>query len=182
MVQSAELLLDDTLADAVRAEWRLLSAAGLPSQADHRGPTNAPHVTVGVADELDDEAEAALETVPRPDELRLGGLLVFASPRRVVLARSVVATPALLATHVAVAEAWSHCPGRPDHLEPGRWTPHVTLALRLALLDAAGTATPDGRGRSDLSRRGRTRVRTSCPAARRRPCGPGPAAGSRAAP
>ena len=132
MVQSAELLVDDALADAVRDEWRLLSEAGLPSLADHRGPTNAPHVTVGVADEVDDAAEEALASVPLPGELRLGGLLVFAGPRRVVLARAVVATPALLATHVAVTEAWAHCPGRPDHLEPGRWTPHVTLALRLA--------------------------------------------------
>ena len=139
MVQSAELLLDDTLADAVRAEWRLLSEAGLPSQADHRGPTNAPHVTVGVADEVDDPAESALETVPLARDLRLGGLLVFASPRRVVLARAVIVTPALLATHAAVAEAWARCPGRPEHLQPGRWTPHVTLALRLDS-DQLGTA------------------------------------------
>lgn len=132
MVQSAELLLDDALTDAVRDEWRLLAEAGLPSQAGHRGATNAPHVTVGVVDEVDDAAEAALTAVPLPGELRLGGLLVFASPRRVVLARSVVVTPALLATHVAVSQAWEHCAGRPDHLEPGRWTPHVTLALRLA--------------------------------------------------
>lgn len=165
MVQSAELLLDDTSADAVRAEWRLLSEEGLPSQADHRGPTNAPHVTVGVADEVDDAAEKALESVPLPGELRLGGLLVFTSPRRVVLARSVVVTPALLATHAAVADAWAHCPGQPDHLAPGRWTParHPRAAPR------PGPARPGRAGARDDAARARRPGERAAPMGRRRP-------------
>ena len=132
MVQSVELVLDVGLDAQVRDEWELLLAADLPSQARHTGASNAPHVTLGVADRIDAAAEEALEDVDYGAglPLRLGGLLVFGG-RTSVLSRAVVPTAQLLATHAAVHAALDEMPGRPDTTQPGLWTPHVTLARRL---------------------------------------------------
>lgn len=132
MVQSVELLLDDALDAAVRTQWERLRAAGLPGQADHRGPTNAPHVTLGVADALDGIAEARLHPLAAvlPLPVRLGGLLLFAG-WRTVLARVVVPTGDLLALHAEVATCLEHSPGVPATVRPAGWTPHVTLVRRL---------------------------------------------------
>lgn len=132
MVQSVELLLDVVADSLVRDQWAALSAAGLPSQADHAGASNAPHVTVGVADAIDDAAEARLTSAAGSFPMRLQlGPLVLLGGGRVVLARMVVMTPELLALHAAVCEALSDCPGPSDYLQPGQWVPHVTLARRL---------------------------------------------------
>jgi 2'-5' RNA ligase len=132
MIQTVELVLDDDLDRAVRDEWELLREAGLPSQARHTGPSNAPHVTLAVADEIDDVTESALRSVGLVvgGDIRLGGLLVFPG-RRFVLSRSVVPTGALLRTHRAVQDAIGGAPGRPDTTAVDGWTPHVTLARRL---------------------------------------------------
>lgn len=130
MVQTIEVVLDADLDAAVRREWAVLADAGLPSQALHLGLTNAPHVTLGVSSALSEGAAAVLRGVPLPGEIRLGGLLVFRA-RTAVVARAVVPSPALLATHAAIDAALADAPGRPDHTLPGRWTPHVTLARRL---------------------------------------------------
>ena len=131
MPQTIELTLDDELDSAVRAEWDLLAAAGLPSQALHLGITNAPHVTLGGASALDPETTGRLATVPLPGQIRLGGLLLFRGRRSSVVSRAVIPSAALLATHAGVAEAMDGAPDRPDLTLPGRWTPHVTLARRL---------------------------------------------------
>lgn len=132
MVQSVELVLDEQLDALVREEWELLRAADLPSQARHTGASNAPHVTLGVADRVDERAELALADVDHGigGPLRLGGLLVFTG-RTSVLSRLVVPSAGLLATHRAVAGALDGMPGRPDTMLPDGWTPHVTLARRL---------------------------------------------------
>ncbi len=131
MPQTIELTLDDELDSAVRAEWDVLAGAGLPSQAMHLGISNAPHVTLGVASALDVATTVRLAAVPLPEQIRLGGLLVFRGRRSSVVSRAVVPSVALLATHAAVAEAMADAPDRPDLTLPGRWTPHVTLARRL---------------------------------------------------
>ncbi|WP_229054339.1 2'-5' RNA ligase family protein [Aeromicrobium sp. Leaf350] len=131
MPQTIELTLDDELDSAVRAEWDVLASAGLPSQALHLGITNAPHVTLGVASALDAGATGRIAAVTLPDQIRLGGLLVFRGRRSSVVSRAVIPSAALLATHAAVDEAMAGAPGRPDLTLPGRWTPHVTLARRL---------------------------------------------------
>ncbi len=138
MVQTIELVLDEGLDRAIRDEWDRLARAGLPSQALHLGLTNAPHVTLGVASALTPAVVSRLGEIRPPSEIRLGGLLVFRA-RTAVVARAVVPSAELLATHAAVAEALEGCPGRPDHTLPARWTPHVTLARRLDAeqLDAA---------------------------------------------
>jgi 2'-5' RNA ligase len=132
-VQTVELLLDDATDEAVRAEWRSLADAGLPSQALHTGSTNAPHVTLAVARSIPEEIEAAVAALVQelPLPVELGALVVFGA-RRLALARLVVAQSPLLALHAATATAVKDCPGVPHYLVPGRWTPHVTLARGLS--------------------------------------------------
>lgn len=90
---------------------------------------------------MDGPLAAAVGPLPMP--VALGGLLVFAS-RRCVLALAVVPSVALVGTHSRLHTALEGCPalvddGRPDHLSPGRWTPHVTLAHGLGA-DQVGMA------------------------------------------
>ncbi|MGJ1478038.1 2'-5' RNA ligase family protein [Clavibacter sepedonicus] len=128
---------------AVRASWRALAGAGLPSLADHAGETNRPHVTLLAADGLGGSADDAVRAVaaagPLPT-LRLGGLVVFGvPPRGLVLARQVVVDAALLDLHARIHAAVDGSPGEADdedvdvvpHTRPGSWTPHVSLAVRL---------------------------------------------------
>ncbi|MGV8873055.1 MAG: 2'-5' RNA ligase family protein [Rhodococcus sp. (in: high G+C Gram-positive bacteria)] len=133
MVQSAELLLDSGLDAAVRREWAALSDAGLPSQNRHRGESNRPHITVAVAASMpvavDDGAAVRFD----PFDVRLGGLVVFGG-RTNTLARLVVPTSELLDLHARMHEAVGE--DSLDHLDPGRWTPHVTLARRLTSEEA----------------------------------------------
>lgn len=132
MVQSVELVLDG-LADAmIREQWAELADAGLPSQAHHRSPTNAPHITVAEAASVDDSVEVQLSSIPArfPLPITIGPLLVFGS-RRFVLVRLVVPNAALLEAHAVVAHAFAQSPGRSELLAPSRWVPHVTLAHRL---------------------------------------------------
>jgi hypothetical protein len=141
-----ELLLDAATDAAVRAEWAALSAAGLPSQADHRGESNAPHVSVTVADGFPSDAEAALArpAAALPVPVRLGPPVLLGG-RRLVLARLVVADRPLLDLHAAVSTAVSGAAGPSPHSEPGRWVPHVTLARGLPA-DALGRALGTLRG------------------------------------
>ena len=132
-LHSVEALLDAATDAAVRREWTTLAVAGLPSQAAHRGPTNAPHVTLSVASGVPDVVEGRLAREVEallPLTVRLGPLLVMGA-RRFVLARLVVPTEELLRLHAAVAEAMSAAPDVPDVVRVGRWTPHVTLARGL---------------------------------------------------
>ncbi|WP_089249182.1 2'-5' RNA ligase family protein [Rhodococcoides kyotonense] len=131
MVQSVELLLDTELDDAVRREWQMLFDAGLPSQARHRGASNRPHVTLAVADEFA-SLDARIGSIPvAPFPLRLGPLVVFRG-RTATLARLVIPSPALLDLHATVSSLVGDARGSRSHTEPGQWTPHVTLARRLA--------------------------------------------------
>ncbi|MBC7550844.1 MAG: 2'-5' RNA ligase family protein [Cellulomonas sp.] len=62
--------------------------------------------------------------------VRLGGLLVFGG-RRAVLSRAVIPSVALLELHQRTYDAMRGLPDLPSTTEPGRWTPHVTLARHL---------------------------------------------------
>lgn len=132
MVQTVELLPDDATDAVVRAQWDALAASGLPSQARHTAATNRPHVTLAVCVAVPASAEPELvSTVAAlPVPLRLGGLVVFGGRRR-VLARLVVPTAGLLRLHATVAGVLAGCPAPTTLLDPGRWTPHVTLARGL---------------------------------------------------
>ena len=91
MTQSVELVLDEGLDALVRADWDALAAAGLPSQARHRSPSNRPHVTLAARAAIDEALEPAMALAPGefPLALRLGALSVFGRDR-FVLVRAVV--------------------------------------------------------------------------------------------
>ncbi len=85
----------------------------------------------------------------RPLPVVLGGLLVFAR-RRSVLALAVVPSSDLLALQQRVHDALVDCEplnrlGGGDHLAPGRWTPHVTLARGLTAEQVARAVEALGR-------------------------------------
>ena len=137
-MQALELLLDEETDDAVRREWSTLRRAGLPSQADHTGASNAPHVTMLATDRIPatDEELGAVVAGAVPLTLHLGPVVAFPG-RRLVLARLVVADAALLELHSALVDAGRATPS--PHTAPGRWVPHVTLARGIPM-DELGAA------------------------------------------
>ena len=130
MTQSVELLLDAASEARVVTEWRLLDEAGLRSQAQHRGASNRPHVTLAAVDELPADLDPLITDVCRdrlPMDARVGSLVMFGG-RLVTLARLVVPDVALLDLHAAVSAPLDDIGSL---TEVGRWVPHVTLALRM---------------------------------------------------
>jgi 2'-5' RNA ligase len=128
-----ELVLDDDTDRQIRAQWHQLAAAGLPSQAGHTGASNRPHITLALAAMLEGadcaRLTAAAAVLPMP--ITIGGLLVFGSSRY-VLARLVVPSMALLELQSAISAALTEPIDPRETFGAGRWTPHVTLARRLA--------------------------------------------------
>src|SRR6478735_2891076 len=55
-LHALELVPDRAGQDLVRRDWQALRDAGLPSQLDHHGATNTPHVTVVSAPVLPEAA------------------------------------------------------------------------------------------------------------------------------
>jgi hypothetical protein len=127
-VRTVELICDHALDGAVRAVWRRLAAAGLPSLATHPHPTNRPHLTVATADELPPgPVAAALEHLPIG--VRLDGVIFFEG-RTGMAAWRVHPDAALFRLH---ADVWRAIDGRernPLHA-PEAWVPHVSLARRV---------------------------------------------------
>jgi hypothetical protein len=132
VVQSVELLLDDRLQSTVRHEWEALVDAGLVRRLRRGGEPAVPHITVGVAASIPAQVEDALRAIDLGAGLgvRLGGLLLLGGHSS-VLVRLVVPTVPLLELQAAVWTALRACPGMPDTMAPGHWTPHVTLARRV---------------------------------------------------
>ncbi|MGV0812654.1 2'-5' RNA ligase family protein [Mycolicibacterium boenickei] len=131
MVHSVELVFDPDTEAAVRGIWDALRDADIPSQA----PASRPHVTLTVAQHIEAEADAVLaELADRfPLPCRIGATLIFGRSAG-VLARLLVPTDELVRMQ---ADAYRLCLpyAKPDPLpnaEPGQWTPHVTLARRVA--------------------------------------------------
>ncbi|WP_330253909.1 2'-5' RNA ligase family protein [Nocardia sp. NBC_00565] len=132
MVQSVELLLDDAADAEIRRQWQLLADAGIPSLAGKTTETNRPHITVAVARQIWPRIDHALDQLSfRPIPVRLGGLLVFGA-RNPILVRLVVPSEQLIALQRRIFAAVAPCPGIPANLHPDEWTPHVTLAKRVA--------------------------------------------------
>ena len=136
MVQSVELLLDARLEAAVRDEWRALVEAGVTRELRRGGEPAVPHVTVGVAASIPPDVEDALRAIDHGVglELRLGGLLLLGGGSS-VLVRLVVPSARLLGLQATVWNALRDCPGVPDTMASGRWTPHVTLARQISPSD-----------------------------------------------
>lgn len=131
---------------AVVAQWEALRAAGLPSQADHKSMTNAPHLTVVAATRVPEAAVRAGrdEVGPLlPTRIVTRGLVLFGQGARVTVAHLVEPDAALAAAAARVRAVV------PDLRHPV-WTPHVTLARRVPrtvlpdVLDVLhATANPD---------------------------------------
>ena len=129
-LHALELLPDDAGCDVVRRDWQLLRDAGLPSQLDHRGATNSPHVTVLAAPalEADDERRAAeLVAGLLPVPARASGIALLGGSRVSVV--RVLDVPdelvgAVLRLRSQVRDV--------QHLG---WLPHVTLARRMDRAD-----------------------------------------------
>jgi hypothetical protein len=139
MVHSIELLFDDHTDAALRRQWEALAEAGLPSQARISAPTNRPHVTLAVAERIDEAADNPLGVLADrlPLDCVVGAPLLFGGGR-FVLTRLIVPTQDLLALHAGVHETTAPhmTPGPAPHSSPGHWTPHTTMCRRLTAAEA----------------------------------------------
>jgi hypothetical protein len=134
MAHSIELLLDERADTAVRATWRALADAGLPSQLKVDSTTNRPHITLVAAERIDPGIDKPLAALVGNFPLRavLGAPLVFGFGR-FTLARMVVPSSALLALHDEIYGLTTPFVSNVfAHSAPGRWTPHVTLGRRFS--------------------------------------------------
>lgn len=130
-MRTVELLCSAELDVTVRAAWQRLAETGLPSLARNIHPTNRPHLTLAAVDEFPPGAEERLTDLfdaALPVRARVDRVAVLdGSAPLVWLIRP---TPELLALHGAVWDVLAGAPGpHPWHL-PGRWVPHLSLALR----------------------------------------------------
>ncbi|GAB3037812.1 hypothetical protein GCM10011376_38470 [Nocardioides flavus (ex Wang et al. 2016)] len=131
-LHALELLPDEAGCEVVRRQWQALRDAGLPSQLDHRGATNSPHVTVLAAPSIgpEDEHRARELVAPLlPADVRPAGVALLGGSR-VSLVRLVDVPDEIVR---AVLELRSHVPG----VQHAGWLPHVTLARRLPRADVA---------------------------------------------
>ncbi|GAA4719363.1 2'-5' RNA ligase family protein [Nocardioides conyzicola] len=125
-LHALELVPDEAGQELVRRDWQALRDAGLPSQLDHRSPTNAPHVTVVSAPEL---PEAAVDVARTrlgsllPVRARASGVLLLGGDR-VTIARALDLDDDVVRRALAVRVQV------PDRQHVG-WLPHVTLARRV---------------------------------------------------
>ena len=128
-LHAIELLPDDAGRDVVRRDWQALRDAGLPSQLDHRGTTNSPHVTVVAAPALtaDDEQRAHGLVAPLlPVEAGVGGIALLGGAK-VSLVR-LLDVPDELVRAVLDLRAGLE-------VQHAGWLPHVTLARRVRRVD-----------------------------------------------
>jgi 2'-5' RNA ligase len=147
MAFAVTLLFDADIAAAIAARWDLLAAEGISrSMLDLGYP---PHVTLAVYDELD--VEAAVVSLDRAfggvaqAPVSLTGFATFGAGSGVCYA-ALEASPELDALHATIMDAMGR-PCRP-HYQRGHWTPHCTLAVRMADAEmdrARGVLGPDWR-------------------------------------
>ncbi len=135
VVQSVELLLEPEVERGVVRVWEALSEAGLPSQASHTAPSNRPHTTLVALSDLAAETESAVAAAVRgrlPVDAVWGDVTLFGRGPW-VLVRLLEPSVGMRRLQAALADA---CGVPDDSLSsPVRWTPHVTLARRVARAD-----------------------------------------------
>jgi len=128
MAFAVSLLFNSDIASAISERWKRLADAGISSSMlDLKYP---PHVTLGVYDELSlDAVVGRLDRVfHHVDQIAvtLAGLSTFGSGSGVCYA-ALAPAPDLMRLHATIiATIGETC--RP-HYQPGRWTPHCTLAM-----------------------------------------------------
>lgn len=137
-MRTVELVCSPALDTAVRKAWHRLAAAGLPSLARNTHPSNRPHLTLASVTEFPPGASArlaALMNAALPLPVRLGEIAVLDGSAPLVWL--VHADPDLVALHAEVWTVLADADGRNPWHEPGRWTPHLSLALRFRDADQA---------------------------------------------
>lgn len=143
-LHALELTPDRAGEDAVERDWQVLRDLGLPSQLDHSGGTNTPHVTLVALPSIDDDLERQAVDCLRdalPTVVRVSGVAVLGG-QKLTLARLLDVPPALTR---AVLELRA---GLRDERHPG-WLPHVTLCRRLPRSEVQRAL--DALGYDDLS-------------------------------
>ncbi len=129
-LHSFELVPDAAGRAALLMDWQALREAGLPSQLDHQGASNTPHVTVLAAPGLpSDDLAAQLVGSLLPLRVRTSGVVLLGGPR--VTVAYVLDVDDRLTT--AVLELRRGMPDLPHH----GWLPHVTLGRRIPRASAA---------------------------------------------
>ena len=140
-LHALELVMDGPGEVAVRRDWEVLHELGLPSQRDHTGGTNTPHVTLVALPAIDDHLErraAELLGPVLPTAVRVSGLAVLGG-EKVTLARLLDVPEPLTRAVLDLRD------GLLEERHPG-WLPHVTLGRRVPrsdvqrALDALGYA------------------------------------------
>jgi hypothetical protein len=136
------LLLDDRSDAAVRALWRRLENAGLPTMLTHTHGRHVPHVTYASLLTYDIEAVGeALAGLPVASPLPLY-FDALGSFRRSRCWLAPATSPRLAAQQAAVVGALVPTGALLHrHYRPGMWTPHLTLAPRLHVHDLPTVAT-----------------------------------------
>lgn len=120
-----ELSFEEPGDRAVREQWAALQDAGLPSQADHKGMTNAPHLTLVAARTIPAPVvELAGRLITLPAVLTVRGLVLFGEGSRITVAHLIEPDAELAAVVTQLRAAV------PDVRHPV-WTPHLTLARRV---------------------------------------------------
>ena len=128
-MHSLELVCDADTEAALREGWAALRAAGIGAPP----PAARPHVTLVVAPQIHARVDTALEPLGAPLDAVIGAPMLFGRAP-FTLVRAIVPSAALLALHTAVyRRAAPYLVPAPLPLcAPGQWTPHVTLARRVA--------------------------------------------------
>ena len=129
-LHALELVPDAEGEELCRRDWQALRDADLPSQLDHSGATNTPHVTVvalpRITSDDEDRAVEALEAL-LPITVLTSGLAVLGGAS-VTLARLLDVTDDVTR---AVLDLRAVTAG---HRHPG-WLPHLSLVRRLPRTD-----------------------------------------------
>lgn len=130
-LHALELVPDAAGDSAVRRDWQALRDAGLPSQLDHAGATNSPHVTVLALPAIDSATEthaADLVGALLPVTVRVSGM-AFLGGDKVTVARLLDVPPALVRAVLALRD-------RAEGERHAGWLPHVTLGRRIPRAEA----------------------------------------------
>ena len=145
-MHALELVPDEAGCDVVRSDWQALRDAGLPSQLDHSGTTNTPHLTAVAAAALgppDEERAVELVGPLLPLEARTSGIALLGGAR-VSLVRLVEVPDDLVR---AVLDLRRQVVG----VQHSGWLPHVTLARRISRSDVPAALAAIGPDESVLT-------------------------------
>lgn len=135
MAEALEFFFTDPADSAVRALWKRLDEAGVPSLSGRSHGLHRPHVTFAHGSAISPTAREDLRTRLRrvyPPTLWLRHIGIFAGAGN-VLQLSATVDAELLAVHSTIHDALAGRVRNPSMTSlPGSWTPHCTLAKGLS--------------------------------------------------